>query len=166
MFCISVIFPSCSSAIIFFPRKLVTLLAILAIPILTQCGYKSAPPTQSVTGPYDSRGNYIEDWVDQPYKWYCPPAPGSHSRPNKTIAANHSPKPVISPVVMSLPPAVTRTSPTTVKPQQSVIRYTVKRGDTLSVIANRYRTTVSKIQRANGLRSTVIRIGQSLKIPR
>jgi nucleoid-associated protein YgaU len=148
---------------IFFPRKLVTL---LAIPLLTQCGYKSAPPTQSVTGPYDSRGNYVEDWVDQPDKWYSPPAPGSHSKPNKTIAANHSPEPVISPVVTSSPPEITRTSPAKVKPQQSVIRYTVKRGDNLSVIANRYKTTVSKIQKANGLRSSVIRVGQSLKIPR
>ena len=148
---------------IFFPRKLLTL---LVIPLLTQCGYKSAPPTQSVTGPYDSRGNYVEEWADQPDKWYRPPAPGSHSKPNKTIAANHSPEPLISPVKTSSPPPITHTAPSKVKPQQSVIRYTVRRGDNLSVIANRYRTTVSKIQKANGLRSSVIRIGQTLKIPR
>lgn len=44
-------------------------------------------------------------------------------------------------------------------------RYKVKSGDTLSVIARKYHTTVSKIKRANGLRSDLIRVGQVLKIP-
>jgi murein DD-endopeptidase MepM/ murein hydrolase activator NlpD len=42
--------------------------------------------------------------------------------------------------------------------------YTVKNGDTLSQIAARYRTTVSKIKQLNGLRSDFLRIGQRLKI--
>jgi len=44
--------------------------------------------------------------------------------------------------------------------------HTVKKGQNLGSIAKRYRTTVKKIQRANGLRSTKIRAGQRLKIPR
>ncbi len=44
-------------------------------------------------------------------------------------------------------------------------RYRVKRGDTLGKIAGKYRTSVSKIKRANGLKSSTIRIGQNLKIP-
>lgn len=43
--------------------------------------------------------------------------------------------------------------------------YKVKSGDSLSVIAAKYHTSVSKIKKANGLRSDLIRIGQVLKIP-
>lgn len=43
--------------------------------------------------------------------------------------------------------------------------HTVARGDTLSGIATTYGTTVAAIQSANGLRGTLIRIGQSLAIP-
>lgn len=45
-------------------------------------------------------------------------------------------------------------------------KYTVKSGDTLSQIAEKFHTTPSKIRRANGLRSDVIRAGQTLKIPK
>ena len=43
--------------------------------------------------------------------------------------------------------------------------YKVKSGDSLSTIAAKYHTSVSKIKKANGLRSDLIRIGQVLKIP-
>jgi len=43
--------------------------------------------------------------------------------------------------------------------------YVVKRGDTLSNIAKRFHVSVSKIKRANHLRSSLIRIGQKLYIP-
>jgi LysM repeat protein len=45
------------------------------------------------------------------------------------------------------------------------VRYRVRRGDTLSTIARRFRTTVPVIQKANGLgRSTRIYAGQSLSV--
>lgn len=44
--------------------------------------------------------------------------------------------------------------------------YVVKKGDTLGGIAKKYRTTVKTIMRKNRLNSTVIRIGQKLKISR
>lgn len=44
-------------------------------------------------------------------------------------------------------------------------RYKVRRGDTLGKIAGKYGTSVSKIKRANGLKSSTIRVGQRLKIP-
>ena len=44
-------------------------------------------------------------------------------------------------------------------------KYKVKSGDTLSEIAQKYHTSVSKIKKANGLRSDMIRTGQVLKIP-
>lgn len=43
--------------------------------------------------------------------------------------------------------------------------YRVRSGDTLSEIARRYGTTVSKLRSANGLSSNRLRIGQELKIP-
>lgn len=47
------------------------------------------------------------------------------------------------------------------------IIYKVRSGDTLSGIAARYRgVTVKSIMRANGLRSSSLRVGQKLKIPR
>ena len=49
---------------------------------------------------------------------------------------------------------------------RSYKRYTVRSGDTLSQIAQRHNTTVSKIAKANNLRSYIIRVGQTLKIPR
>jgi LysM repeat protein len=162
---------------IFFNKKLSIL---LAIPLLTQCGgLRSAPQTQAVTGPFNSRGDYVEDWVDQPDKWYRPTVPGtgggSATKPTTQIASNTLPEPHIPLLETQSPPPIVRTSPTNVKPTPkpkpkpkppTVVRHTVKRGDTLSSIAKRYKTTVSKIQQSNGIRGTVIRVGQSLKIPR
>ncbi|MDH7512743.1 MAG: LysM peptidoglycan-binding domain-containing protein [Clostridiales bacterium] len=51
-------------------------------------------------------------------------------------------------------------------PEAQFIWHHVRRGETLSTIAQKYRTTVSSIARANGLRSVnIIRPGQVLKIP-
>lgn len=54
------------------------------------------------------------------------------------------------------------------KPATSAVRYkryTVKSGDTLSQIAQKFNTTPSRIKQANNLRSYLIRVGQTLKIP-
>ena len=47
----------------------------------------------------------------------------------------------------------------------NVINYTVKSGDTLWLLANRYGTTVDAIKRLNGLTSNILQIGQVLRIP-
>ena len=44
------------------------------------------------------------------------------------------------------------------------IYHTVKRGDTVSEIAEMYKTSVKNIKKWNGLRSDVIRLGQKLEI--
>ena len=60
--------------------------------------------------------------------------------------------------------AVLRIPPAAPRPTFQVHR--VRRGQTLSAIARRYRTTIAAIQAANMLgRSTLIRIGQRLRIP-
>lgn len=56
--------------------------------------------------------------------------------------------------------------PAPVKTTATYKKYTVKQGDTLSEIAEKFHTSASKIKKANGLRSDMIRVGQSLKIPR
>lgn len=47
----------------------------------------------------------------------------------------------------------------------TVVRYKVKSGDTLSVLANKYKTTTAVIRTANGLKGNNIRVGQHLLIP-
>lgn len=47
---------------------------------------------------------------------------------------------------------------------QKSFTYTVKSGDSLSVLAQRYNTTVGAIKSANDLRSNVLKIGQKLTI--
>jgi N-acetylmuramoyl-L-alanine amidase len=47
----------------------------------------------------------------------------------------------------------------------SAVRYVIARGDTLSGIASRYGVPTQRLRVANGLRSDVIRIGQTLLIP-
>lgn len=43
--------------------------------------------------------------------------------------------------------------------------YRVRSGDTLIAIARRHHTTVSALQRANGLKGSTLRVGQELRIP-
>jgi membrane-bound lytic murein transglycosylase D len=51
-------------------------------------------------------------------------------------------------------------------PKSSYISHRVRKGETLSLIALKYRTSVSSIVRANGIRHKhLIRVGQKLKIP-
>lgn len=45
-------------------------------------------------------------------------------------------------------------------------QHKIKRGESLSVVAQRYNTSVGALKSVNNLKSNVVRIGQTLKIPR
>lgn len=52
------------------------------------------------------------------------------------------------------------------KPRKAVVEHTVQRGDSIWNIAQRYGSTVSAIRTRNNLNTTVLSIGQVLKVPR
>jgi len=52
-----------------------------------------------------------------------------------------------------------------VPPEATYVNYYVKRGDTVSDIADSHRTSISAIARMNNLRNYLIRPGQKLKVP-
>ena len=63
----------------------------------------------------------------------------------------------------NVPPPGTGVSPS--PGTGNVIDYTVRSGDTLWLIANRYGTTVDAIKSLNGLTGNMLQIGQVLRIP-
>ena len=63
-------------------------------------------------------------------------------------------------------PSTTSGGGTATPTPSTTVTYTVKAGDTLSAIARRYNTTVTKIAQANNIANiNLIRVGQKLKIP-
>ena len=92
---------------------------------------------------------------------YTPPKPAP--RPTSTYTP---PKP--KPVAYTPPPKPKpKPKPTPVKPKAPPpARHLVVKGDTLYNISRRYGASISSIQRANGIKGTTIRLGQTLLIPR
>ncbi len=121
------------------------------------------------TGPFDSRGNYVEAWADNPAKWRGgdrkpTPARPREDRPTQATASTGSrPTQQTRPTQTASRPAAS-SPPSRPQPQQQR-RYTVKRGDTLSAIARRHSTTVAGLRRANGISGDLIHPGQVLRIP-
>lgn len=95
--------------------------------------------------PVYETGSYTPASAD-PYA-YNPPAKPKSSAKKPTSSASTKKKPT------------TRKTPTTVS-------HKVKKGDTLGGLASKYRTSVKAIKSENGLKSDMIRIGQTLRIPR
>lgn len=147
------------------------------------------------TGPFDSRGNYVEAWADNPSQWRrgsgtvveaAPDRPAADvpvspsaivsntpSRPTTTTTTVIHKKPTPRPTAVASnttkPKTVAKKPPvkkTVVKAKPKTTRHTVRSGENLYNIAKRYGTTVGAIQKANGIKGSVIRPGQSLAIPR
>jgi len=155
--------------------------------VLTGCGNNRGTVAghPSGTGPFDSRGNYIEAWADSPDKWNrgrskpAPVTPKPRPTTPPVIATVDLPPPDSVPVVVATNTPSPRPVATTPRPAPKPVakpkpkpkppaatRYVVKKGDTLYAIAARNKTTVGALQRANGISGSLIRPGQALKIPR
>ncbi len=126
-------------------------------------------------GPFDENGNYIEAWADNPPKRGTKrrtsnPKPVTQPKiVEKTTlqqTAKLTPRPAPKRVTKPRPIAKPKPRPKTVKVKPKTIRHTVKKGDTLYGLARKYGSSVSRIQRANGIRGTIIRDGSTLVIPR
>lgn len=89
----------------------------------------------------------------------------SNPKPRTGSTASSSSKPksktavVVKPKVK--PKAVAKS-----KPKSKSTRHTVRSGDSLYAIAKRYGTTASAVQKANGIKGSTIRPGQTLTIPK
>jgi LysM repeat protein len=219
------------------------LFAALAALISPSCNNATSNTgTHPGYGPFDSRGNYVEELADSPSRWgraakSPPPVPqneqallagndnppanltplssgGSSRKPSSGSAdlavagpppvvkrssetvksTTTKPKPADAPVrtvSKSKPePAVVKTTPKTKsKPEPAVVKTTskpktksktvaskprpssstrvvVKKGDTLYALALRHNTSVSAIQKANGIKGSNLTVGKSLTIPR
>ncbi|MGE9270687.1 MAG: LysM peptidoglycan-binding domain-containing protein, partial [Verrucomicrobiales bacterium] len=136
----------------------------LSLAVIGCGGYSGSHPTG--TGPFDSRGNYVESWADNPSKWNgrSVPPPGEEPDDQPQVVQQTTPPPVSTSrprtTTVSTPKPTPKPAP---KPKPPSKRYhTVRKGDTLYGLSKRYGTTVSKIQKANSLRGSVIRIGQRL----
>jgi LysM repeat protein len=175
-----------------------TIPAALLSLALTACvnsggGFASNNPTG--TGPFDSRGNYVEAWADNPSQWRkgstqvveaapdrpaaeVPVTPPTVTAPVLVSNSAAKPAPSSTTVIHKKPtPRPTQTASSSTKPKtvakKPVVkakpktnRYTVRSGDSLYAIAKRHGTTVGAIQKANGIKGAMIRPGQSLVIPR
>ena len=174
------------------PRWL-SLPAAFSAVALTACVNKGGFSTSNNptgTGPFDSRGNYVEAWADNPSQWRkgstqvveaTPDRPAANvpvspsaiasntpSRPTTTTTVIHkkpTPRPTTSVASNTVKPKPVAKKPV-VKAKPKTTRHTVRSGDNLYNIAKRYGTTVGAIQKANGIKGSIIRPGQSLAIPR
>lgn len=139
---------------------------------LSGCTGFSTAENPTGTGPFDSRGNYVEEWADNPSKWNGQSVPKPSEASSQQVAKNESP-----PVVADRPAPPTQTTPISnpkpkpvvkpkPKPKPKTTVHTVRKGDTLYGLAKKYGTTVGNIRKANGISGSIIRIGQKIKIPR
>jgi len=132
----------------------------------------SATPSHSMPRdeyPFDAGGNYVSTWAQEGEskagrgaatssdyaEWRSSHhKDGGRSSSSKKKSSGSSSK------------SKSKKSPAPVKKTAASKKHVVKSGDTLSSIARKYGTSVSKLKAANGLKSDVIRDGRSLSIPK
>lgn len=129
---------------------------------ITSCS-KNKTTYNPEMGPFDEDGNYIEAWADNPPK---PGLVSNRREPTPDPRTASIPKPIYKPTSAPIAKVTPKPKPRPVVVKPKRIRYVVKKGDTLWGLARKFGTTVSKIQKANGLRGTVIRQGKTYSIPK
>jgi len=169
--------------------SLLAILAMILTMLLASCGGGGGgggPVTENRSirgynpgvGPFDNQGNYVERWANDKSKGHWWRQSIVHDSAATTqapvVAANTAsapkPKPTVSSSVSPQPTVASAPRPVTaVKVQPASkppIRHTVKSGDTLWGLSQKYKTTVKSIQTANGMKGTNLKIGRKLIIPR
>lgn len=128
------------------------------LPVINLHGSKETPPHSMAKNeyPFDENGDYKSDWV----------ASGGSTKTNESDygswRSSHGGEP--TPDKDYTPPKKKKSSGSKSKSKGG--SYTIKSGDSLSVIAAKNGTTVAKLKAANGLSSDLIRAGKTLKIPK
>lgn len=149
-------------------KSTLAMFSAVAIVLLTASCNQFGGDHPVGTGPFDSRGNYVEAWADNPAMWRggdrkpTPTRTTTPSRPTQTASTTAS-RP--SQGTAARPAATPQPPKPKPRPAPKPRRYTVKRGDNLSAIARRHGTTVAGLRRANGISGDLIHPGQVLRIP-
>lgn len=164
-----------------------------SIIVLTSCGSsgrdvekKSNGEFQADHGPFDSQGNYIEGWADNPPKRsykkstsksttakkitptkITPKKSSTTKSTSKSVPAKTTSKPKVIPK-----PTVKPTVKPTIKPRKIIpkskppVMHTVSKGDTIYGLARKYGADPNTIIKVNSIKNGMIRLGQRLVIPR
>lgn len=115
------------------------------------------PPESSPVQPETSSGSTARQPSPPPAK---PSSASKSSAARPSTTASAKPKPTASKTKST----ASKSKPAAKKP--STLSYTIKKGDTLSELADRYNTSVAAIKKASGLSSNLLRDGRTLRIPR
>jgi len=144
--------------------------------LLSSCGHQAGGTIevyetvgyQPNHGPFDSNGNYVEQWADSPPKRKYISRDKKKSSPQKAAPKHqYVAIPKVTPKKASTPAPRKSNAVVAVKPKKKPpITHTVKKGDTLYGLSRKYGTSVSSIQRANRLKGSNIGLGKKLIIPR
>jgi len=92
--------------------------------------------------PFDANGRYVASWAAEGERRS---GRNAYTKPKRSTRS--------------------RSSSTRSKPKAKIRRHTVRAGDTLWALSQRYGTSVSAIKRVNGLSSNTIVNGRTLRIP-
>jgi LysM domain len=127
------------------------------LPTINLYGSKTTPPHSMAQNeyPFDADGDYKTEWVA-----------GGSTKPEADYTSwrsSHGGEP--TPQKDYTPPKKKKSSSSS-KSKSKGGSYTIKAGDSLSVIAAKTGTSVAKLRAANGLKGDMIRAGKTLKIPK
>jgi hypothetical protein len=130
------------------------------LPVINLHGSKETPPHTmgKKEYPFDEKGDYQTQWAAG--------GGGSATTPESDFnswRSSHGGEP--TPKKDYTPPKKKKSSSSS-KSKSKGGSYTIKQGDSLSVIAAKNGTTVAKLKAANGLSGDMIRAGKTLKIPK
>lgn len=97
-------------------------------------------------------------------------ASSTPQQPTPTSSKNAPIPPQVMPDLLKTVPATSHATPALpqtklAKSPNATSSYTVKAGDTLNLIAKKFKTTIDYLKSSNGLKSDLINIGKQLKIP-